>query len=72
MLKILVVIWNAFDERVSLLNEDMEVRNASSKLSSLGNRIYHSLYQIDTIKFICNHFRDVPALRNLNVIEAED
>ena len=28
--------------------------------------------QIDTIKFICNLFRDLPTLQSLNVMEAED
>ena len=28
--------------------------------------------QIDTVKFICNHFCSLPDLQNLNVMETED
>ena len=28
--------------------------------------------QIGAISFICNHFRDLPALQNLNAMEAEN
>ena len=89
--KILVAIWNVFDERFGLPNEDMEVRNVTSVSNEimpnmcaiLNNHIWGTDYitgqrtvptfgkQTDAIKFICSHFRDLYALENLNVMQAE-
>ena len=76
----------SFDKRLGLLFKDMEVRNATfaryvyhPSQPSLGNRLCHKssnspkfVKKIDTLKFICNYLCYLPALQNLNVMQAED